>query len=215
MGDWIWRHHWFVARTPSTALRAYERLEEVARAMDASLDAGLVTGIRFGLISPTVIAATATAKWGTHTTFQGEVLRTIGAPLEVIAGDTTQAELCGSIAALAPAYAFAWSQEPATLAALRAHYPAVRFGAAEVFRLDPDAEELIYAGLPVAAPLGLRDATVVVGVAGPHGLIALAHWQYHHDGSTDVEPASLPTRLRAIRTAGLGSWAITNAFDQV
>jgi len=214
MGDWIWRHHWFVARTPSASLRVYERLEEIGWAMEAERASGLVTGLRFGLVSPTLVAATCTAKWGTHRTFQDEVTRVIAEPIDVIAGDTTESELAGSIPALAPHFAFAWSQEPAMTAALRATYPEVRFGAAAVFRLDAQLEELIYAGLLVPPTLP-GAGRVVVGVAcDEHGLVSLGNWDFG-DGDPEVEPASLPTRLHAARTAGHGSWAITNELDHI
>ena len=215
MGDWNLRQHWFRADDVDLALAIYQRLAALGRQMDRDEREVGATGLRFGFVSPTLVSATTTQKWGYDGAFADEVVTGIAGVVHIEDVDAED-RWSGGFADFAPAVGFAWCRDGELREQLAARLPPLRFGRALVYQLPDDATRTLVAG-GLASPWA--DAppdlgTVVVGLTSPHGLLALGTWcREAADGEPVVRADCQATRLVASRLAGGSAWAIVNGFD--
>lgn len=216
MGDWNLRQHWFRADDADGALAIYQRLEVIGRQMDRDEREVGATGLRFGFVSPTLVSATTTQKWGYDGAFADDVIMGIEGVLHIEDVGDKERWSCG-FGAFAPAVGFAWCRDGELRKQLAAELPPLRFGKAVVYRLPDDVTCILVDG-GLASPWS--DArpyvgTVVLGLTSPHGLLALGTWWRE---AADCEPViradGQATRLVAGRLAGGSAWAIVNSFDE-
>ena len=216
MGDWNVRQHWFRADDPDVALAIYQRLEAIGRQMDRDEREIGATGLRFGFVSPTLVIATTTQKWGYEDAFADEVVTGLAGVVHIEdRGD--EGQWSRGFADFAPAVGFAWCRDGELREQLAAQLPPLRFGKAVVYQLpDGAARTLIDGGL--ASPWSNAPpcvGTVVVGLTSPHGLLALGTWCRE---AADCEPVlgtdCQAMRLVACRLAGESAWALVSGFDQ-
>lgn len=224
MGDWFVRTHWAVTPDEETALKLYERLEQVAAIIrrDGSWTpegdaAGGTSVLRFGFGAPRLVVAIASQKWGEDFALGQELVRAL--PGVRMLCSEEEAYLVGSLDILEPEFLFAWSDDEATSRALQAAgLESVRFGAARVCALDvTTATRLLCereAGrIELRPPARLakalaEDATVVIGAAShSHGLVALGVLRREY-GSIGVEVGAAAMRLFAQRVAGSNNAAV-------
>ncbi len=216
MGDWNFRQHWFRADDADAARAIYQRLEAIGRQMDRDESEVGATGLRFGFVSPTLVSATTTQKWGYDGAFADDVVTGIEGVVHIEDVGDQERWSCG-FADFAPGVGFAWCRDGELREQLAAQLPPLRFGKAVVYQLPDDITCTLVDGR-LASPWSAAQphvGTVVFGLTSAHGLLALGTWWRE---AADCEPViradCQATRLVACRLAGGSAWAIVSGFDQ-
>lgn len=215
MGDWNLRQHWFRGDDADVALAIYQRLEAIGRQLERDEPLGGATGLRFGFVSPTLVSATTTQKWGDDGAFAAAVVAGMAGVLHI--EDVGEGERwSGGFGDLAPGVGFAWCRDGELREQLAAQLPPLRLGKAVVYKLPDEVTRTLVAGR-LASPWSDAPPSVgkvVFGLTSPHGLLALGTWERE---AADCEPVlradCQATRLVASRLAGGSAWAIVSGFD--